>query len=107
MQIGTFKKMGVGYEGQLHTLTLKSSLTFEPTRNGGAKAPAFRVMNGIREVGIAFKKTSVKGNDYLLVLIDDPAFSKPIWANLITSTENSDIPLMWDRPQPKQQAIAA
>lgn len=33
MQIGTFKNTGVGYSGQLHTLTSNALLTFEPNRN--------------------------------------------------------------------------
>ena len=98
MQIGTFKNDGKGYSGAIHTLTLNVEVTLEPNRNGGAKAPAFRMLQGIHEIGIAFAKTSEKGNDYLSVLIDDPSFAAPIWANLITSS-NGELPLMWDRPK--------
>jgi len=51
-----------------------------------------------------FKKTSEKGNAYLSVLIDDPSFAKPIWANLLTSSKSDELPLMWDRPKPKKEA---
>ena len=68
---------------------------------GGAKAPAFRVFLGIHEIGIAFAKTSEKGNPYLSVLIDDPSFATPIWANLLTNSKDATIPLMWDRSKPK------
>jgi len=101
MQIGTFKKDGIGYSGKIETLTLKANVTLEPNRSSGANGPAFRVFLGIHEVGIAFKKTSEKGNEYISVLIDDPAFAKSIWANLITSSKSDELPLMWDRPKPK------
>ena len=101
MQIGTFKNDGKGYSGTIHTLTLNAEVTLEPNRNGGAKVPAFRVFRGVHEIGIAFAKTSGKGNDYLSVLIDDPSFATPVWANLITSSTNNELPLMWDRPKPK------
>lgn len=104
MQIGSFKKDGFGYGGELHTLTLNAKLTLEPNRSSGANGPAFRMFNGIHEVGIAFKKTSEKGNEYLSVLIDDPSFPKAIWANLLTSSKDAEIPLMWDRPKPKSAA---
>ena len=104
MQIGTFKSSGLGYNGKIETLTLKAALTLEPNRSGGANAPAFRVFAGVQEIGIAFKKTSEKGNAYLSVLIDDPSFAKPIWANLLTSSKSDELPLMWDRPKPKKEA---
>lgn len=101
MQIGTFKNDGNAYSGTIHTLTLNAEVTLEPNRNGGAKAPAFRVFLGIHEIGIAFAKTSEKGNPYLSVLIDDPSFATPIWANLLTNSKDATIPLMWDRSKPK------
>jgi uncharacterized protein (DUF736 family) len=106
MRIGTFQKTGVGYEGDLHTLNTQAHLTLEPNRSGGPKAPAFRIMAGIHEVGIAWKKTSSKGNEYLLCLLNDPSLAAPIWANLIISTQDDDIALMWG-PQAKHNAIAA
>jgi len=57
MQIGTFKNTGVGYIGQLHTLTSKALLTREPNRQAGANGPAFRVSNDVTEVGIALSRT--------------------------------------------------
>ena len=101
MQIGTFKNDGKGYSGTIHTLTLNAEVTLEPNRSGGEKAPAYRVFQGIHEIGIAFAKTSEKGNEYLSIVIDDPSFAKPIWANLITSSTKDELPLMWDRPKTK------
>ncbi len=48
MQIGTFKNDGKAYSGTIHTLTLNAEVTLEPNRNGGVKAPAFRVFLGKR-----------------------------------------------------------
>ena len=76
-------------------------MTLEPNRNGSARAPAFRILHGLVEIGMAFKKTSDKGNEYLLCLIDDPTFANPIWANLITSNKGDQLRLMWDRPKAK------
>ena len=101
-QIGSFKKDGVGYSGSIHTLTLNVHVTLEPNRQAGANGPAFRVFHGVHEIGIAFKRTSEKGNEYLSVLIDDPTFPRAIWANLITSSNDDELPLMWDRPKPKK-----
>ena len=101
MQIGTFQKDGNGYSGKIQTLTLSAEVKLTPNRTGSDKAPAFLLFHGDHEIGIAFAKTSGKGNEYLLVLVDDPSFAKPIWANLITSSTNGEFPLMWDRPQAK------
>ena len=96
MQIGTFKNNGRGYIGIIHTLTLKAEVTLEPNRNTGPKAPALRVFHNGSEVGIAFAKTSEKGNPYLSVLLDDPSFTGPVYATLIQS-DNSEHKLIWSR----------
>src|SRR5450432_2167650 len=101
MQIGTFKNDGKGSKGTIHTLMLSVEVTLEPNLNGGEKAPAYRVFQGSHEIGIAFAKTSGKGNEYLSVVIDDPSFAKAIWANLITSSTKDELLLMWDRPKTK------
>jgi uncharacterized protein (DUF736 family) len=62
-QIGTFKSNGK---------------TLEPIRSKSDKAPDFRVFNNLQDVGIAYRKTSEKGNEYISLLLDDPAFAKPL-----------------------------
>jgi uncharacterized protein (DUF736 family) len=75
-QIGTFKSDGVGYSGQLHTLTSEALLTLEPNRQAGPNGPAFRVFHATSEVGIAFKPPGKdSGKPYLLVLVDDLSVS--------------------------------
>ena len=100
-QIGTFKKDGIGYSGRIHTLTINAEVTLEPVRSSNEKAPDFRVHMGLGEVGIAYKKTSEKGNEYISVLLDDPGFAKPFWCNLLSNSKSDALPLMWDRPKPK------
>ena len=102
-QIGTFRNTGSGYCGIIETLTIKAEVTLEPLRSNSEKAPDFRVYKGSGEVGIAFRKTSEKGNEYISVLFDDPSFAKPIWANLLLGKDAlENLPLMWDRPKAKK-----
>ena len=100
MQIGTFKRDGVGFSGQIRTLTISHDITLEPVRSASDKAPDFRAYSGVHEVGIAYRKTSERGNEYLSVLLDDPSFTKAVWCNLLLS-DRDELPLMWDRPKPK------
>lgn len=100
MQIGTFKRDGVGYSGHIRTLTLDIGITLEPVRSSNEKAPHFRAFSGVHEVGIAFRKTSERGNEYLSVVLDDPSFARAVWCNLLLS-DRDELPLMWDRPKPK------
>ena len=95
-QIGSFKKDGNGYSGTIQTLTINAAITLEPVRSRNEKAPDFRVLAGLAEIGIAYRKTSEKGNEYLSVLLDDPSFPRPIWSNLLLAGKG-DYPLMWDR----------
>jgi uncharacterized protein (DUF736 family) len=102
-QIGTFRNTGSGYCGTVETLTIKAEVTLEAIRSSSDKAPDFRVYKDHCEVGIAFKRTSEKGNEYISVLFDDPSFAKPIWANLLLGKDDIEkLPLMWDRPKVKK-----
>jgi len=75
MRIWQFKKSGVKtYIGTIDTLTLKTELTLEPIDSPSDKAPDYEVLAGTTHVGVAFKKTSEKGNVYSSVVIDDPSF---------------------------------
>lgn len=104
MRLGTFTKTGFGYAGNLKTLTVNAELTLEANR--GAGNFAFRVLHGTIEIGVAITKTSKKsGKEYLLVIINDPAFPQAVFADLITSIDKDEIPLMWDGySEPKAQA---
>ena len=60
--IGTFKKDGNGYAGNIETLTLKAKITFEPANKKSDNSPDFRVFHLANrfssETGAARKKTS-------------------------------------------------
>ncbi len=100
-KIGTFKKAGTNaYTGTIQTLTIHTDISLEPTRSSNDKAPDFEVFAGSTQVGIAYNKTSEKGNPYVSILLDDPTFARPFWANLLLN-DRDEFPLMWDRPRKK------
>lgn len=46
-------------------------------------SPDYRVFRGEAEVGAAWRKKNREGQRYLVVSLDDPAFSKPIQCRLV------------------------
>jgi uncharacterized protein (DUF736 family) len=100
-QIGSFKNTGAGYTGRIETLTLKADVTLEPIRSQSEKAPDFRAFTGITEIGIAFRRTSAKGREYITVFLDDPSFARGIWCNLLLGGKSEEFPLMWERQKAK------
>ena len=100
-KIGTFKKAGTNaYTGTITTLAINTEISLEPVRSSNDKAPDFEVFAATTQVGIAYKKTSEKGNEYISLLLDDPTFAKPFWCNLLLS-DREEFPLMWERPRKK------
>jgi uncharacterized protein (DUF736 family) len=55
--------------------------------------------------GVAWKKTSAKGNDYLSVKLDGPFLPAPINCALVKQTDG--YALIWDREKPKADQEAA
>lgn len=99
--IGTFTATRGGFEGRLHTLTIERALTIVPTEPGDAdNAPDYRILAGegddAFEVGAGWKRTGDKAGAYVGVLIDDPALTQPLRANLFQSDQRSHV-LMWSR----------
>ena len=97
--IGTFKKSGNGYTGDITTLSLQASnvrIVPEETRSND-NAPSHRVYVGRVEIGAAWSKRSNEGRDYLGIKLDDPSFTAPIFANLF-SDECDTYSLVWSRP---------
>jgi uncharacterized protein (DUF736 family) len=96
--IGTFKKSGQEFQGEIVTLTLESKgVRIVPDASRVSdNAPSHRVYvgHGI-EIGAAWSKRSNEGRDYLSVKLDDPSFTAPIYANLV---EDGDaFALIWSR----------
>ena len=100
--IGTFAATRDGFEGHLQTLTLDARLTLVPAEPSETEnAPDYRIMVGdndaVYEIGAGWKRVGDKAGDYIAVLIDDPAFARPVRANLFASDDGSHV-LTWSRP---------
>ncbi len=95
--IGTFKKSGDDFQGEIVTLSLQSrGVRIVPEMNRMSdNAPGHRVYCGRAEIGAAWSKRSNEGRDYLSVKLDDPSFTAPIYANLVEDGET--FALIWSR----------
>ncbi|MER9002560.1 DUF736 domain-containing protein [Mesorhizobium sp. M0862] len=98
--IGTFKKSGNEFTGEIVTLSLqtKNVRIVPESRQVGESAPSHRVFVGRAEIGAAWSKTSNEGRDYLGLKLDDPSFNAPIYANLFDDEEGEGFSLIWSRP---------
>lgn len=99
--IGTFKKAGNEYQGEIVTLSVQAKgVRFVPEANrSGDNAPSHRIYVGRAEIGAAWAKTSSEGRDYLSVKLDDPSFTAPIFANLFDDEDSETYTLIWSRPR--------
>lgn len=98
--IGTFKKSGNEYRGEIVTLSVQARearIVPEATR-ANDNAPSHRVFVGRAEIGAAWQKTSNEGREYLGLKLDDPSFTAPIYANLFADEEPDSYSLIWSRP---------
>ena len=98
--IGTFKKSGTEYAGEIVTLGVQArNVRIVPeTSRTGENAPSHRVYVGRAEIGAAWAKRSTEGRDYLGLKLDDPSFTGPIYANLFADEEGEGHSLIWSRP---------
>ena len=82
--IGTFKKTGTEYTGEIFTLSLQAKgVRLVPSSSAsGENAPSHRVLVGRAEIGAAWTKKSNDGREYLGLKLDDPSFTAPIYAAL-------------------------
>jgi len=98
--IGTFKKSGNEFVGQIVTLSVQAKnvrIVPEASRSG-ENAPSHRVFVGRVEIGAAWAKRSNEGRDYLGLKLDDPSFTAPIYANLFDDEGGEAYSLIWSRP---------
>lgn len=98
--IGTFKKSGNEYTGDIVTLSVqaKGVRIVPDTNRSGDNAPSHRVYVGRAEIGAAWSKTSNEGRDYLGLKLDDPSFTAPIYANLFDDEGEDTFSLIWSQP---------
>ncbi|MBX9778088.1 MAG: DUF736 domain-containing protein [Xanthobacteraceae bacterium] len=96
--IGTFKKSGEEFQGEIVTLSVKAKgvRVVPETNRASENAPSHRVYVGRVEIGAAWSKRSNEGRDYLSVKLDDPSFTAPIYANLVAD-EGETFTLIWSR----------
>ena len=98
--IGSFKKTGQEFQGEIITLSLqtKGVRIVPETDRTSDNAPSHRVYVGRAEIGAAWSKCSSDGRDYLSVKLDDPSFNAPIYANLFDDEGGETFSLIWSRP---------
>ena len=98
--IGTFKKTGNEYTGEIVTRSVqaKGVRIVPDLRATGENAPSHRILVGRAEIGAAWSKRSTEGRDYLGLKLDDPSFSHPIYANLFDDEDGEGHSLIWSRP---------
>jgi uncharacterized protein (DUF736 family) len=98
--IGSFKKVGNDFQGEINTLNLAKSVRIVAEANRASEnAPSHRVYVGRAEIGAAWSKRSEEGRDYLSLKLDDPSFTAPIYANLFDDEGGEGYTLLWSRPR--------
>ena len=97
--IGSFKKVGNDFQGEIVTLSLQARgvrIVAEANRSN-ENAPSHRIYVGRAEIGAAWSKRSEEGRDYLSLKLDDPSFNAPIYANMFNDEEGYGFTLIWSR----------
>ena len=98
--IGSFKRVGNDFQGEINTLNLAKSVRIVAEANRASEnAPSHRVYVGRAEIGAAWSKRSEEGRDYLSLKLDDPSFTAPIYANLFDDEGGEGYTLLWSRPR--------
>ncbi|WP_179875531.1 DUF736 domain-containing protein [Sinorhizobium sp. BJ1] len=95
--LGKFKKAEGGFEGTIESITTAAAkVRIQPVQaKPNSLAPDYRVFRGEAEVGAAWRKKNREGQRYLVVTLDDPAFSQPIQCRLVP--EGESYVLFWTR----------
>ena len=101
--IGSFKKSGNEYQGEIVTLSVQAKgVRIVPEANrSNDNAPSHRVFVGRAEIGAAWSKESNEGRAYLSLKLDDPSFTNPIFANLFDDPDGESYTLIWSRSRKK------
>ena len=97
--IGSFKKVGKEFQGDIVTLSVQAKgvrIVAEDNRSN-ENAPSHRVFVNRAEIGAAWSKRSEEGRDYLSLKLDDPSFTAPIYANLFDDQDGEGYTLIWSR----------
>jgi len=99
--IGTFKKVGNEFQGEIVMLTVQvKGVRIVPVDNRtNEEAPTHRVYVGRAEIGAAWPKASNEKREYHSLKLDDPSFNAPIFANLFEDEDGENYSLIWSRPR--------
>lgn len=102
MKIGLFTPEGDGFAGRLETMMLSMDLRIIPAEASDSdKAPDYCLLAGPaeapREVGAGWKHVGKKAGAFIVVVIDDPSFARPLRANLFRGEGDTHL-LLWSRP---------
>jgi uncharacterized protein (DUF736 family) len=98
--IGTFRKTAQDeFIGDIVTLSVQAKgVRIVPTGDRiSENAASHRVMVGQAEIGAAWTKQSDDGREYLSIKLDDPSFTAPIVAKLISDQSGQSFQLIWSR----------
>jgi uncharacterized protein (DUF736 family) len=103
--IGTFKKVGNEFQGDIVTLAVQAKgVRIVPADNNRSNenAPSHRIFVGRAEIGAGWSRRSEEtSRDYLSLKLDDPSFNAPIYANLFGDDDGESYTLIWSRPRGK------
>ncbi|WP_419914873.1 DUF736 domain-containing protein [Hoeflea sp.] len=101
--IGTFKRTGNEFVGEIVTLNVKAQNVRIVPEDGqaGDNAPSHRVYVDRAEIGAGWSKRSNENRDYLSLKLDDPSFNQPIYANLFADGGEETYSLIWSRARRK------
>ena len=100
--IGSFKKVGNDFQGEIVTLSLQTKgvrivARDQPLQRQRSQPPGLS-WAGPRS-GPPGRSAPNEGRDYLSLKLDDPSFNAPIYANLFDDEDGEGYTLIWSRPR--------
>jgi uncharacterized protein (DUF736 family) len=103
--IGTFKKTGDEYTGEIVTLSVQAKkVRIVPAdKRPSDSAPTHPVFVGQAEIGAGWTKTSQGGRDYLGLKFDDASFAAPVFANPVADEDGEGFRLIWSRQSGRRE----
>lgn len=104
MIIGKFQQEDGVYVGSIAGFAAGQQVRIAPSDQKGIDYTVTIAGSGL-DLGVAWKKTSAKGNDYLSLKLDSPFLPAPANGALVKQSEG--YALIWDREKPKAEQAAA
>ena len=96
MNIGKFQKEEKTFVGNILGLNAPAAVCVTPT---DLKGIDYTVTAYGLDLGVAWKKKSAKGNDYLSIKLDNPFLTAPVNCALVKQSDG--YALIWEREKPK------